>query len=208
MYTRTYSSKLLENAVTEISKLPGIGERTALRLVLHLMKTDKKEVELLAGSILELIRNITYCNICHNISDSETCIICSDKKRDEHTICVVENVKDVMAIENTHQYNGLYHVLGGIISPMDGVGPKDLNIDSLVNRISENPVHEVIFALSATMEGETTNYYIFKQLKDFSLKVSVISKGVSFGDELEFTDEVTLGRSIINRVPFDTSQNV
>ena len=205
MYTRNYSSKLLENTVAEFAKLPGIGERTALRLVLHLMRNDKKEAELFANSILQLVQNIAYCNICHNISDSEKCSICSDKKRNEHIICIVENIKDVMAIENTHQYNGLYHILGGIISPMDGIGPKDIHIDSLVKRVSENEIEEIIFALSATMEGETTNFYIYKQLQNFNLRITSIAKGVSFGDELEFTDEVTLGRSILNRIPFETS---
>jgi recombination protein RecR len=207
MYTRTYSSKLLESAVTEISKLPGIGERTALRLVLHLMRIEKKDSEMLANSILELVQNISYCRICHNISDTDICAICSDTKRDKNTICIVESIKDVMAIENTHQYNGLYHILGGMISPMDGIGPKDLHIDTLVARISENEINEVIFALSATMEGETTSYYIFKKIQDLDVKTTSIAKGVSFGDELEFTDEVTLGRSILNRIPFDTSES-
>ena len=205
MYTRSYSSKLLENAVAEVSKLPGIGERTALRLILHLMKLDKKDARYFAEAIIELVENIQYCLVCNNISDSETCSICSDKSRNKSVICVVETVKDVMAIENTHQYNGLYHVLGGIISPMDGIGPKDLNIESLIQRVENSSVQEIIFALSATMEGETTNFYIFKQLKKFDLKITSIAKGVSFGDELEFTDEVTLGRSILNRIPFDIS---
>jgi recombination protein RecR len=202
-----YPSRLLSNAVEQFSRLPGIGERTALRLVLFLLRLNKDEALNFSHTISEFIENIKFCKVCHNLSDVETCSICSSKKRDRQIICVVENVKDIMTIENTHQFNGLYHVLGGLISPIEGIGPKDLQIDSLKSRIEKENISEVILALSATMEGDTTNFYIHKKIKDFDVSISVIARGVSFGDELEYTDEVTLGRSIVNRVPFDNAQS-
>lgn len=198
-----YPSKLLADAVSQFAKLPGIGERTALRLVLYLMKLGKSEASDFTSALNSLFENIRYCSVCHNISDSDTCSICSGKHRDRSVICIIENVKDLMAIESTHQYNGLYHILGGIISPMEGIGPNDLNIKSLINRIETGEVIEIILALSATMEGDTTNYFLFRKLRDFDIKISMIARGVAFGDELEYTNEVTLGRSIINRVPFN-----
>jgi len=200
-----YSSKLLELAVDELSRLPGIGRRTALRLALHLLREDKSTVEGLGQALVKMRNEIGYCRVCYNISDQEVCSICSDHKRDRSIICVVEDIRDVMAIEKTTQYRGLYHVLGGIISPMDGVGPKDLTIENLVDRVKTGEVSEVVFALAATIEGDTTNYYIFKKLKDFDLIVTTISRGVSVGDELEYADEITLGRSIITRVPYQTA---
>ena len=198
-----YPSQLLERAVSEFAKLPGIGRKTALRLVLHLLRQETEEVERFAEAMTEMKHEIKHCRVCHNISDSDVCPICSSNQRDGSTICVVENVRDVMAIENTAQFNGLYHVLGGIISPMDGIGPGDLEIDSLVKRVSEGGVKEVILALSPTMEGDTTNFYIFRKLAGYDVKMSVIARGISVGDELEYADEVTLGRSILNRTPFD-----
>lgn len=198
-------SKLVEAAVEQFSSLPGIGKKTALRLVLHLLKQSKEDVNAFGNSFIEMRNNIKYCQSCHNISDKEICDICSDPKRDHSLICVVEDVRDVMAIENTMQYKGIYHVLGGIISPMNGVGPNNLNIETLVNKIANGNVNELIFALSATMEGDTTNFYIFKRIKDYNIKTSVIARGVAIGDDLEYTDEVTLGRSIINRVPYENS---
>ncbi|MDR1517299.1 MAG: recombination mediator RecR [Dysgonamonadaceae bacterium] len=200
-----YPSTLLENAVNEFAKLPGIGKKTALRLVLHLLRQDDGQVETFSSSIATLKREVRYCACCHNISDSEVCDICSDKSRDASLICVVENVKEVMAIENTVQFKGLYHVLGGIISPIDGIAPSDLEIASLVERVSSGEVKEVILALSATMEGDTTNFYIYRKLQAFGVKISIIARGVSIGDEIEYADEVTLGRSILNRTPFDES---
>lgn len=200
-----YPSALLEKAVNEFSKLPGIGRKTALRLVLHLLREDDQHVEGFAEAITTLKREVKYCSSCHNISDSEMCNICADSSRDPSVVCVVENIKDVMAIENTVQYKGQYHVLGGIISPIDGIGPSDVEIASLVERVKENDVKEVILALSATMEGDTTNFYIFRKLEPFDIKVSIIARGVSVGNELEYTDEVTLGRSILNRTPFKES---
>ena len=200
-----YPSALLEKAVNEFSKLPGIGRKTALRLVLHLLREDDQHVEGFAEAITTLKREVKYCSSCHNISDSEMCNICADSSRDPSVVCVVENIKDVMAIENTVQYKGQYHVLGGIISPIDGIGPSDVEIASLINRVKENDVKEVILALSATMEGDTTNFYIFRKLEPFDIKVSIIARGVSVGNELEYTDEVTLGRSILNRTPFKES---
>ena len=198
-----YPSQLLEQAVEEFAKLPGIGRKTALRLVLHLLRQDTEEVTQFADTIARMRQEVKRCHICHNISDSDTCPICSDPRRDESIICVVENIQDVMDVENTQQFNGLYHVLGGVISPMDGIGPADLEIDSLVERIKEGNVKEVILALSSTMEGDTTGFYIFRKLAPFGdVKLSVIARGISVGDELEYTDEVTLGRSIINRTPF------
>ncbi|UEG52298.1 recombination mediator RecR [Mucilaginibacter daejeonensis] len=200
-----FSSKLLENAVTEFAKLPGVGPKTALRLVLHLLDQDKPDVERFSTAITKLRNEIQHCRVCHNISDHSICEICSSKKRDHTTICVVEDTRDVMAIENTDQYNGVYHVLGGLISPMDGVGPADLEVTSLVTRISENEVKEVIFALSATMEGDTTIFYLHKKLKDQQISISTIARGIAFGGELEYVDEITLGRSIATRVPYEGS---
>jgi recombination protein recR len=202
---RQYPSTLLENAVNEFAKLPGIGRKTALRLVLHLLRQDTPAVELFGNTMIRLRKEIKYCTVCHNISDEEVCSICSDPSRDPSTVCVVENVKEVMVVENTRQFHGLYHVLGGIISPMDGIGPSDLEIDSLVARVAAGGVKEVILALSATMEGDTTNFYIFRKLAPFDVKISIIARGVSVGDELEYTDEITLGRSILNRTPFNDS---
>ena len=196
-----FPSLLLERAVGEISRLPGIGRKTALRLALHLLRQDEAATDALAEALVRLRHDVRYCSRCHNISDDEVCPICSDSRRDSTTLCVVENVQDVMAIENTQQFNGLYHVLGGIISPMDGIGPSDLNIDSLVKRVSEGGVREVILALSSTMEGDTTNFYISRRLQPLGVAVSVIARGISVGNELEYTDEVTLGRSIVNRTP-------
>ena len=199
----SFPSKLLEDAVNEMASLPGVGRKTALRLVLSLLKREKADVERFSNAFLKLRNDLIYCSVCHNISDHEKCEICSDKSRDESLICVVEDVRDVMAIENTGQYRGLYHVLGGIISPMDGTGPADLNIDSLVNRASSGEAIEIIMALSATMEGDTTNFYIFRKLSHLNLKISTLARGVSVGDELEYADEISLGRSITNRVPYD-----
>ncbi len=195
---------MLERAVQEFSRLPGIGRKTALRLVLHLLRQDTDDVMRLADAISTMKREVRYCRVCHNISDSDLCPICSNVRRDSSTICVVENVQDVMAVENTQQYVGLYHVLGGVISPMDGIGPSDLEIDSLVERVAQGGVKEVILALSSTMEGDTTNFYIFRKLAPYTdVKLSIIARGISVGNELEYTDEVTLGRSILNRTPFE-----
>ena len=198
-----FSSKLLENAVYEIALLPGIGKRTALRLALHLLKQPNAQVERLASALMSLRNNITYCKKCYNISDTEICDICASFHRDPSVLCVVEDIRDVMAIENTGQYNGLYHVLGGKISPIDGIGPNELHITSLVKRVKEESIKEIIFALSNTIEGDTTNFYIFKQLEGLEITTSTIARGISVGDELEYTDEVTLGRSILHRVPFE-----
>ena len=198
-----YPSVLLERAVGEFSKLPGIGRKTALRLVLHLLRQPESSVDGFADAVLHVRRDIKYCRVCHNISDTEVCPICSDARRDAATVCVVENIQDVMAVENTQTYHGLYHVLGGIISPMDGVGPADLEINSLVGRVAKGDIREVILALSSTMEGDTTNFYISRLLKPYHVEVSVIARGISVGNELEYTDEVTLGRSIVNRTPID-----
>ena len=199
-----YPSQLLEQAVQQFSQLPGIGRKTALRLVLHLLRQDEDDVELLASALTTMRREVRHCRVCHNISDQEVCPICSDERRDRSTVCVVENIQDVMAIENTQQYHGLYHVLGGVISPMDGIGPGDLEIQSLVTRVGEGTVKEVILALSPTMEGDTTNFYLFRKLAPYNdLRITVIARGVSVGDELEYTDEVTLGRSILNRTIFE-----
>ena len=200
-----FSSKLLENAVYEISQLPGIGKRTALRLALHLLKQPKDQTSALSNSLLKLREEIKFCANCHNISDVALCEICANPKRDESIVCVVEDIRDVMAIENTGQYRGLYHVLGGRISPMEGVGPQNLTINSLVNKSKEGIIKELIFALSSTMEGDTTNFYIYKQIEGMGLKTSTIARGIAVGDELEYADEVTLGRSILNRVPFENS---
>ena len=198
-----YPSLLLEKAVNEFSQLPGIGRKTALRLVLHLLRQSTTQVDDFSNAMVEMKHNIKHCKVCHNISDTDICPICSDARRDTTGVCVVENIQDVMAIENTQQFNGLYHVLGGIISPMDGIGPNDLEIESLVERVRSGEIKEIILALASTMEGDTTNFYISRKLKEFDVKLSVIARGISVGDELEYTDEVTLGRSIINRTPFD-----
>ena len=200
-----YPSTLLENAVNEFSKLPGIGKKSALRLVLHLLRQDEVKVNNFAEAIVKLKREVNYCKKCHNISDTDICEICSDQNRNKSLICVVENIKEVMAIEKTGQFRGLYHVLGGIISPIDGVGPSDLEIASLEERVVKEEIDELILALSATMEGDTTNFYIFRKLQPHNIKVSIIARGVSIGDEIEYADEVTLGRSILNRTPFDES---
>lgn len=198
-----YPSVLLEKAVNEFSKLPGIGRKTALRLVLHLLRQSNRDVEQFASAIAKVKQEVKYCRVCHNISDDDVCPICSDPRRDTSLICVVENIQDVMAVENTQQFRGLYHVLGGIISPMDGIGPDQLEIQSLVQRVEQGGVSEVILALSSTMEGDTTNFYISRKLAPLDVKLSVIARGISVGDELEYTDEVTLGRSIVNRTPFE-----
>ena len=197
-----FASTLLENAVTEFSKLPGIGRKTALRLVLHLLRQDEHVAVSFGEAIIKLRREIRYCRICHNISEHDVCPICSNPLRDTSTICVVENVKDVMSIENTHQHHGLSHVLGGLISPMDGIGPQDIEIDSLVERVRAGGVKEVILALSATMEGDTTNFYIFRRLAELDVRITMLARGVSVGNEIEYTDELTLGRSIMNRTLF------
>ena len=199
------SSKLLENAVNEMSRLPGIGKRTALRLVLFLLNQPNSQTVQLSKSLIDLVEGIILCKNCHNISDLELCEICSNTKRNKSIICVVEDIRDVMAIESTGQFNGVYHVLGGKISPIEGIGPNQLNISSLIEKIKSEKISELIFALSATMEGDTTNFYIFKQIQDLDLKITTIARGVSVGNELEYTDEVTLGRSIIKRIPFENS---
>jgi recombination protein recR len=198
-----YPSQLLERAVESFSQLPGVGRKTALRLVLHLLRQSTEDIDSFADAITRVKHDVKYCKVCHNISDTDVCSICSDPRRDASVVCVVENIQDVMAIENTQQFHGLYHVLGGIISPMDGIGPNDLEIESLVKRVEEGEVKEIILALASTMEGDTTNFYISRKLKDKQVKLSVIARGISVGDELEYTDEVTLGRSILNRTPFD-----
>ncbi|MEZ4970126.1 MAG: recombination mediator RecR [Flavobacteriaceae bacterium] len=203
-----FSSKLLENAVYEMSQLPGIGKRTALRLVLHLLRRPKEQTTGLANALVNLKEHIKSCKNCHNISDVEVCAICSNPRRDESLVCVVEDIRDVMAIENTGQFLGLYHVLGGKISPMEGVGPQDLTIYSLVDKAKQGKIKELIFALSSTMEGDTTNFYIYRQLEGLGIKTSTIARGIAVGDELEYADEVTLGRSILNRIPFENSLKV
>ena len=198
-----YPSLLLEKAVEEFSKLPGIGRKTAMRLVLHLLRQDNAAVEAFANALTTLKKEVKYCKKCHNISDTELCQICSTPSRDASVVCVVENIRDVMAIEATQQFHGVYHVLGGIISPMDGIGPNDLQIDSLVQRVKEGGIQEIILALSSTMEGDTTNFYLYRKLSPFGIRLSIIARGISVGDELEYADEVTLGRSITNRIPFN-----
>ncbi len=200
-----FSSRLIEEAVSEFSGLPGVGRKTALRFVLHLLKKDKKEVQAFGEAFIKLRNELKYCTTCHNVSDQEICEICANPNRDHSTICVVEDIRDVMAIEGTSQFRGVYHVLGGIISPMDGIGPGDLNIESLVAKAGTGNVKEVIMALSTTMEGDTTNFYIYRRLKDQPISISTIARGISIGDELEYADEVTLGRSIINRTPYANS---
>lgn len=200
-----FSSKLLEKAVNEMAQLPGIGKRTALRLVLHLLKQPKEQTAFLSQALVKMREEIKFCESCHNISDSSICEICSNSKRNQQIICVVEDVRDVMAIENTGQFRGIYHVLGGKISPIDGIGPSQLKINTLVEKVKSGNVQELIFALSSTMEGDTTNFYIYKQVKDFGIITSTIARGISVGDELEYADEVTLGRSLINRIPFENA---
>ena len=200
-----YPSILLEKAVGEFSKLPGIGRKTAMRLVLHLLRQDQSVVEAFGNAIITLKREVKYCKVCHNISDTETCQICANPQRDASTICVVENIRDVMAVEGTQQFRGLYHVLGGIISPIEGIGPGDLQIASLVDRVAAGDVKEVVMALSTTMEGDTTNFFIYRKLSPYQINVSVIARGVSIGDEIEYADEITLGRSIVNRTSFNDS---
>lgn len=203
MTENNFSSILLSDAVAEFAKLPGIGKKTALRLTLHLLKQPEEITENFAGSLTAMRKDVKFCKICKNISDTETCNICSSPKRDHSTICVVENVKDVIALENTQQFFGVYHVLGGVISPLDGVGPNDLFITDLEKRIEQNKPKEIVFALNTTMEGETTGFYLFKKLHRFDIKITTIARGVAFGDELEYTDELTLGRSIKNRIAFE-----
>ncbi|NRB58820.1 MAG: recombination protein RecR [Winogradskyella sp.] len=200
-----FSSKLLENAVNEMSQLPGIGKRTALRLVLHLLRQSEEQTFQLADALSKVRAEIKFCKSCHNISDKEICEICANPTRNKEVVCVVEDIRDVMAIENTSSFKGLYHVLGGKISPMDGIGPQDLQINSLVDKVKSGQVKELIFAMSPTMEGDTTNFYIFRQIQDYNIKMSTIARGVAAGNELEYTDEVTLGRSIIDRIPFEAS---
>lgn len=197
-----YPSILLEKAVSEFAKLPGVGRKTAMRLVLHLLRQETIVVEAFGNAIITLRQEVKYCKICHNISDTETCRICSNPRRDSSVVCVVENIRDVMAVEATQQFRGLYHVLGGVISPMDGIGPGDLQIESLIQRVSLGGIKEVILALSTTMEGDTTNFYLYRKLEKSGVKLSIIARGISVGDELEYTDEITLGRSIVNRTPF------
>ncbi|MCI6160774.1 MAG: recombination mediator RecR [Prevotella sp.] len=198
-----YPSLVFEKAVSELSKFPGVGRKTALRFALYLLRQEEEEVARFVEAIGKMKQKVKYCSICHNISDTETCSICSDHRRDASTVCVVENIQDVMAVENTQQYSGLYHVLGGIISPIEGISPSDIEINSLIERVKEGNVNEVILALSATMEGDTTNFYISRKLASYPVKLTVIARGIPVGDELEYTDEITLGRSIINRTPFN-----
>lgn len=205
MNIEKYPSRLLENAVNEFAKLPGIGRKSALRLVLHLLRQDADDVTSFGNSLIQLRNEIKHCKVCHNISDTEVCQICSNPSRNNSVICVVENIRDVLSVENTHQYNGLYHVLGGIISPMDGIGPADLEIASLIERIEKEDIVEIILALSTTMEGDTTNFYIYRKLKGKEIKITTLARGVSIGDELEYTDEITLGRSLLNRVLYESS---
>lgn len=200
-----FSSKLLENAVNEMSQLPGIGKRTALRLVLHLLRQPESQTNQLSEALSKMRSNIKFCKNCNNISDVELCEICANPHRSEDIICVVEDVRDVMAIENTSSFKGLYHVLGGKISPIDGIGPNDLNINPLVEKVKQGKIKEIIFALSSTMEGDTTNFYIYKQIQNYNVLTSTIARGISVGDELEYADEITLGRSIVNRIPFESS---
>jgi recombination protein RecR len=201
---QTYPSKLLEQAVNELAKLPGIGRKTALRMALHLLKRNVSEVDALGTAVIKMRNDIIYCTECRNISDQELCAICSSAKRDHALICVVEDIRDVMAIENTGQFNGVYHVLGGIISPMDGIGPQDLHIEALINRVATGTIGEIILALPTTIEGDTTNFYLFRKLSGFNIKLTTIARGISIGDELEHADEVTLGRSILNRTPYES----
>lgn len=203
--SQKYPSVLLENAVNELASLPGVGRKTALRLALYMLRREPGYTESFASALLSLRREVKYCKVCHNICDDDLCAICADPRRDHTTVCVVENVKEVMAVENTGQFRGVYHVLGGILSPVDGIGPSDLQLDSLVQRVAEGEVKEVILALSTTMEGETTNFFIYRKLQPYAVKVTVIARGVSIGDEIEYADEITLGRSIVSRTNFNES---
>lgn len=203
MEERPFTSSLLEEAITELSRLPGVGRKTALRLALHLLRRDERETDNLSNALSRLRHEVRYCRQCHNISETELCPVCSSPLRDSRTVCVVENVKDVMSIENTSSFNGVYHVLGGLISPVDGIGPDSLEIASLVERVAAGGVDEIILALSATMEGDTTNYYIFRRLASLPVRITQLARGVSVGNEIEYTDEITLGRSLINRIPFN-----
>ena len=200
-----FSSKHIEDVINEFAKLPGVGRKTATRYVLHILKQDDKETENFAAALIDLKRNLKHCSVCHNISDKEICNICANHNRDRSSLCIVEDIRDVMAIESTHQYRGVYHVLGGIISPLDGIGPADLNIETLVKRMESGEIKEVIMALSTTMEGDTTNFYLYRRLKDFNVIITTIARGISIGDELEYADEITLGRSITNRIPYETA---
>lgn len=203
-----FSSKHIEDLINEFAKLPGVGRKTAVRYMLHVLKQDEKATESFANALIELKKNMKHCSVCHNISDREICNICANHNRDKTSLCIVEDIRDVMAIESTQQYRGVYHVLGGIISPMEGIGPTDLNIDSLVKRMENGEIKEVIMALSTTMEGDTTNFYLFKRLKDFNVIITTIARGVSIGDELEYADEITLGRSITNRIPYENAHPI
>lgn len=205
MHIHNYPSKLLENAVDEFAKLPGIGRKTALQLVLHLLKQPTNEVESFSDALKELKQNVKYCKECMNISDTEICSICANPRRDSSLLCIVENIKDVMSLESTNQYNGLYFVLGGLINPMNGIGPADLNIEGLINKIAQGSVKEVIMALSATMEGDTTIFYLYKKIKNFDIEITAIARGVAIGDDLEYTDEITLGRALLNRTKLEAS---
>lgn len=198
-----FSSKHIEDVINEFAKLPGVGRKTATRYVLYVLKQDDKETEAFAAALINLKRQLKHCSVCHNVSDKDICNICANHNRDKSSLCIVEDIRDVMAIEGTQQYRGIYHVLGGIISPLDGIGPADLNIESLVKRMSGGEIKEVIMALSTTMEGDTTNFYLYKRLKDFNIMVTTIARGISIGDELEYADEITLGRSITNRIPYE-----
>ena len=202
-----FSSRKIEQAVEEISRLPGIGKKTALRLALHLLRRPEGQTDALAAALVDLRQNTTFCGTCHTLSDTETCSICASPKRDSSIVCVVEDVRDVMAIENTGNYNGLYHVLGGLISPLDGIGPSDLSIQQLIKRASEGSIDEIILALNTTMEGDTTNFYIYRKLKQLPVKITTIARGIAVGDELEYADEITLGRSISQRIPYEQSLN-
>lgn len=203
---QSYNSPLLDNAVAEFSKLPGIGRKTALRLALHLLRQDAVATEALADALTQMRRNVRYCRVCHNISEEDVCEICSDSRRRRTQVCVVENIKDVLSVEASREFAGLYHVLGGVISPLDGISPSDLEIDSLLERVKAGGVEEVILALSPTIEGDTTNFYIFRKLSDCDVKITVLARGLSVGNELEYTDELTLGRSILNRIPYEDSK--
>lgn len=199
-----FSSKLLEDAVNEFARLPGVGKRSALRLVLHLLRQEEADVVALGEALIKMRKELSYCKSCFNISDTDTCEICSDSSREKDLICVVEDIRDIMAIENTHQFKGIYHVLGGIISPMNGIGPDDLNIDSLISKVNQGEIKEVILALNTTLEGDTTNFFLFKKLKDANVEITTIARGIAVGDELEYVDDVTLGRSMINRTPYES----
>ena len=203
--TMNFSSKLVENAVNQLSSLPGIGKKSALRLVLHMIKQEKQNINQFGNSFIDLINNINYCSECFSISDNQKCEICSDQKRDKSTICVVEDIRVMMAVESTMQFKGIYHVLGGLISPMDGIGPSDIKVEELIQKVQNSEVKEVIFALSTTMEGDTTNFYLFRRLKDLNITISSIARGISIGDELEYADEITLGTAISSRLPYENS---